>query len=166
LKFRIEALGKNHDRSQFDSGSPPLNEYLTRYAGQNQRSGMGKTYVALPSDSNRVVGFYTLSAGSVRFESLPDDLSRGLPKYPVPVAHMGRLAVCASAQGRGLGGILLIDALKRSLYLADAIGIRAMEVIARDDSARAFYERFGFQALLDDRKHLYLPLATARKALE
>lgn len=165
MTFRIEALDKSHDRRHFDSGSAPLNEFLSRYAGQNQRSGVGKTYVALPFASNRVVGFYTLSAGSVKFENLPADLLRGLPKYPVPVVHMGRLAVCASAQGRGLGGALLVDALKRSLYLADAIGIRAMEVIAKDDRARAFYARFGFQALLDDENHLYLPLETTRKAL-
>lgn len=166
VAFIIESLRRDHAREAFDCGEPGLNEYLTRYARQNDARGLGRTYVAVPEGEDRVVGYYTLSAGGVAFAELPDHLRRRLPRYPIPVAHLGRLATCRSVRGQGLGEALLVDALKRSLRVADELGIMALEVRAKTDQAKAFYEKYGFEALLDDPLHLYLPLATARRALE
>ena len=160
---RIELLDKSHQRDAFDCGEESLNTFLRSHASQNARRDISRTYVALPIDAEVVAGYYTLSSGSVGFENLPADASKRLPKYPVPTAHLGRLAVDRTFQGRGLGGVLLIDALKRVRDTADSIGIHAVTVDAINASARRFYEAHGSQCLRDDKLHLFLPMATIRK---
>ena len=113
----------------------------------------------------QVIGYYTLAAGAVSFEQLPEDASRKLPKHPVPVVLLARLAVDQSAQGQGLGEVLLLDALQRSLDLSTGLGVHAVEVDAIDDAAAAFYSKYGFTPLLDDPFHLYLPIATVEDIL-
>lgn len=81
----------------------------------------------------------------------------------IPVVLLGRLAVDRSVQGRGLGSWLLVDVLRRAQYLAEHIGIRAIEVDALDDAARTFYLKFGFIPLLDAPCHLFLPMQAIRK---
>lgn len=81
----------------------------------------------------------------------------------VPVVLLGRLAVDRSFQGKGLGAFLLIDALRRALYISEQVGIRAVEVDAIDDAARRFYLKFGFRSLLDDSRHLMMPMHEIRK---
>ena len=164
MAFVVQPLAGGHDRSAFTCGEPALDEYLRRYAGQSERTGIGRTFVAVPESERRVVGFYTLTAGSVAFESLPDAGAR-LPRYAVPVAHVARLGVCRSVQGGGLGGALLVDALGRVAHAAESLGIHAVEVRAKSEAARRFYERFELVSLKDDPLHLYLPLATVREML-
>ena len=77
--------------------------------------------------------------------------------------HLGRLAVDLRSQGKGLGELLLIDALKRVTLAAEQLGIYAVEVRALNDSARRFYLKYGFTPLLDDELHLYLSMKTIRK---
>jgi GNAT superfamily N-acetyltransferase len=110
-----------------------------------------------------VLGYYSLSAGSFDLSVLPEEERRKLPRHPVPVAHLGRLAVDQSTQGQGLGAFLLLDALARCERLADEIGLHAVEVQAIDDGARKFYLKYGFEPLLDDVHHLYLPMKAIRK---
>ncbi|HET9985176.1 MAG TPA: GNAT family N-acetyltransferase [Longimicrobiales bacterium] len=165
MPFVIEPLSAVHDRDAFDCGEPALNEYLKRYARQNQERGVGRTFVAVPEGERRIVGFYTLSAGSVAFSDVPEPLRRRLPRYPMPIAHLGRLATCRSVPGRGLGEALLFDALRRTVQIAIGLGVVAVEVWAKTDRARGFYERYGFESLVDDRRHLYLPLATVEQVL-
>jgi GNAT superfamily N-acetyltransferase len=159
----IEPLDDTHDLAAFRCGQPSLDEYLRRYAGQNQKRGIGRTFVACDPSNRRAVGYHTIAAGAVRFTSLPEAIRRRLPRYPIPVAHLGRLAVDETWQGRRLGERLLIDALTRVVKVADRIAIHAVEVVAIDDSARTFYERYGFTPLIDDPRHLYLPLQVLRK---
>lgn len=160
----IEKLGKGHDRKSFDCGVAETNEYLRRFARQNEAAGISHHFVALDASGSRSIhGYYALSAGAVAFDHLPRDLRRRLPRYPVSVAHLGRLAVDRSAAGQGLGEYLLIDALARTLRAADEIGIHAIEVVAINDVARSFYLKYGFYTLEDDRRHLYLPISTVRK---
>jgi ribosomal protein S18 acetylase RimI-like enzyme len=166
VAFAIEALTRGHERESFDCGEPALNDYLRQYARQNQERGIGRTFVAVPEGKRRVVGFYTLSAGSVEFADMPYELRRRLPRYPVPVAHLGRLATCLSVRGQGLGETLLFDALLRTLRVAEEVGIVALEVRAKTEQVRAYYQRYGFHSMLDDRLHLYLPLATARQLVD
>ena len=162
-RWRVELLGKGHLRAGFDCGVNDLNTFLERQAGQNARKDMSRTYVAVPEDSRGVAGYYTLSSGSIRFENLPPDAAKRLPHYPIPTAHLGRLAVDVKFQGRGLGGVLLVNALKRVRDIANDIGIHAVTVDALDKNARSFYEAHGFRSLTDDVHHLYLPLATIRQ---
>lgn len=165
MAYVIEPLTRRHERAGFDCGEPALNEYLARYARQNEEKGLGRTYVAVPQGEKRVVGYYTLSAGAVQFADVPEHLRQRFPRYPIPVSHLGRLATCQSIRGQGLGEVLLIDALKRSVRVAVEFGVVAMEIWAKTERARSFYARYGFVSLEDDPLHLYLPLATARQAL-
>lgn len=165
MSFVIEPLSDRHDREAFDCGEPALNEFLRRYARQNQARGVSRTFVAVREGEHEVLGFYSLAAGAVAFETIPETLRRRLPRYPVPVAHLGRLATCRSVQGQGLGEVLLFDALARTLRVAAEIGVVAIDVWAKTDRARAYYQRYGFQPLSDDDLHLYLPLETVRKVL-
>jgi len=161
--WRIELLNKQHDRSDFDCGAEGLNRFLLQHAGQNARKDISRTYVVVSGQSLVVVAYYTLSSGSLAFETMPEGPASRLPRYPIPTAHIGRLAVDKRYQDRRLGAIILADALKRVAALADRIGIHAVTVHALNDRARSFYLTFGFLPLRDDPYHLFLPMATIRK---
>jgi GNAT superfamily N-acetyltransferase len=162
----IEPFGKSHDRSAFTCGKPALDEFLRTRVSQYEKRRLGKTFVAVLQGEQRVRGYYTLAAGAVAFEHLPTVASTKLPKHPIPVILLARLAVDLSAQGQGLGEKLLLDALQRALDLSDKLGAHAVEVDALDDSAIAFYVKYGFSPLLDNPRHLYLPLATIDRVLK
>ena len=162
MNWRIELLNRSHRRDHFDCGEESLNEFLSRYARQNDKKDISRTYVLLDDDSPDIVGFYTLCSGSVSFHSLPDDMARGIPRYPIPTAHIGRLAVDSQHQGKKLGALLLADALKRVRDVADEMGLHAVTVQALHTKAAEFYKAFGFQPFKGDRLNLFLPMATIR----
>ena len=154
----IEPLDKRHDRTAFSCGLPELDRYLARQAGENIRRLIARVFVCTAGDTDAVLGFYTLSALAIDLASLPDQLSRKLPRHPVPFALIGRLAVDRSAHGRGLGRMLLADAVKRTVAAGETVAMHALIVDAANDDAKRFYERFGFLPLTDDRMRLFLPL--------
>jgi GNAT superfamily N-acetyltransferase len=150
-------LTKEHDRDSFDCGVPALTDYLKKYALQNQKKHAARTYVA--TRGNRIVGYYSLAYGSVSLEEASKSVKSGLPRYPIPVIHLARLAVDSTVQGRGLGAALLKDALLRAIQAAEIAGLRAILVHAKDDAAKAFYEKFGFEPSPIDAYHLFLRLS-------
>jgi predicted GNAT family N-acyltransferase len=160
LDFAIELLGKQHDKENFDCGEESLNQFLKKYARQNQDKGFGRTFVAVLPNQKKVLGYYTLSAGSISFEIVPEKL----PRYPIPTAHLGRLATDLQMRGQGLGKLLLIDALERTVLVAEKVGIYAIELFALTENAKNFYLKYGFVQLTDDDKHLYLPIETLKKS--
>ena len=159
--IRIEKLHRHHDRPGFDCGESRLNEYLQKYALQNTEKGVGATYVAVLEGQNRILAYYSISSGQVAREVLPEQ--KTIPRYPVPVVKIGRLASDLRERGAGMGSLILVDALKRCLSIADVLGVYAVEFDAINDTARTFYEKHGFRPLLDDSRHLYLPIKTIRK---
>jgi GNAT superfamily N-acetyltransferase len=159
----VERLSREHDRAVFDCGQPALDEWLQSQAGQFDRRDLARTFVAVRSPQPQVLGYYALASHRVRYEALPDDQSRGLPHIDIPVILLARLAVDRVVQGQGLGEFLLIDALRRAEQVAQQVGIRAVEVDAIDDRARAFYLKYGFVGLRDDVRHLFLPMQAIRK---
>ena len=164
--WREEPIARHHDRSGFDCGSPELNEYLVRFARQNHLSGGAKTFVAVsPTAPTTVLGYYSISPGAVEFAHVPAALTRKLGRYDVPVFRLGRLAIGRPAQGKGLGGDLLLAAGARALAVAAEVGGIALAIDAKDDSAAAWYGRFGAVRLLDDPLKLVLPLAVISAAL-
>src|SRR5581483_3850804 len=110
-----------------------------------------------------VIGYYTLVVGEVEYDSAPERLKRGLARHPVPIMVLGRLAVSSSWQGKGVGAGLLKDAMLRTLQAADIAGIRAFAVHAKDDTVRAFYERFEFVPSPTDPLHLFLLMKDLRR---
>jgi GNAT superfamily N-acetyltransferase len=155
-------LTKNHDRT-FDCTVPVLNEYLKKYALQNQKKHAARTYVA--TRGNRIVGYYSLAYGSVSLEEATQTVKAGLPRHPIPVILLARLAVDSTEQGHGLGAGLLKDALLRTVQAAEIAGLRAMLVHAKDDSAKRFYEKFGFQPSPIDEYHVFLRLSDILSSL-
>lgn len=111
-----------------------------------------------------VLGFYTLAAGAIAVADVPTDQLKGRPPTEIPVVLLGRLAVASSAQRQGLGKLLLMDAMRRSLDVSQALAINALLVHALDNKARAFYQKYGFHSLLDDPLHLFLSTKTIRRA--
>ena len=161
---RIEKLRRDHQVDLFDCGQEALNRFLVRYAFQNQQAEASQTYVALMGDE--VVGFYTLVVAQVEYDDAPQRLGKGLARHPIPLMLLARLAVATSWQGKGLGSGLLTNAMLRTLSAADIADIRAMAVHAKDDDARAFYERYGVVAAPTDPYHWFALLKDIRAFLK
>ena len=157
-------LTKSHEVASFDCGKPPLNDFLIRYALQNQASGGARTYVLTRGE--RVVGYYSLAPGSVVPDDAPARVVKGQGRYPVPIILMARFAVDSAEQGKGLGRALFRDALRRALSGAEAIGGRAFLVHAKDEAARAFYLKFGMEESPTNPLHLFLLFKDIRQSLE
>lgn len=150
----IEKLRREHLLDSFDCGKEDLNRSLKRQAWNSQQAHSAQTYVLVKD--LRVLGYYSLAAGAVTHEEATERVRRGLARHPIPVILLARLAVDASVHGKGLGSALLKDALLRTAQAADSIGAHALLVHAKDDSAKAFYEHFTFEASPSDPYHLLL----------
>jgi GNAT superfamily N-acetyltransferase len=158
-------IGGLHVVEPFDCGQEPLNIYLKRYAGQNERRGGSRTYVIGGRDS-RVVGYYTLAVGSVEHANAPTAVKKGLGQYPIPVIILARLATDKSIQGKRFGLALLKDALKRAYNVSREVGVRAVLVHAKDQRARDWYKKAaGFMESPTDEFHLFLLIKDIEKSL-
>ena len=165
-KWTFEPILKQHQRKDFDCGYPSLNLYLRKYARQNHEKNIAKAYVARrasPTICWRVNGYYTISTSTIEFASIPESYQQGMPKYPIPSALIGRLAVDNAFKGKGLGTELLVDALLRIVRVSIEIGVFAVRVDAIDDSARNFYLKHEFIPFQDQSLSLFLPLETVKK---
>jgi GNAT superfamily N-acetyltransferase len=134
--------------------------FLKQFAGQNEDRGLSRTFVMTEAGQNQVIAYHCISSGAVSFEEMPE---RRLPRYPIPVVHLGRLAVDLRHQGQGMGEFLLMDAFRRAQLVAQQVGVYAVEVRAIDEAARQFYLKYGFTELKDDKLHLYLPMSVIKK---
>jgi len=161
--FRVDLLGKAHDRSNFSCGAEVLDNYFKKYASQDVKKRFAVCFVLTP-DGKTVAGFYTLSQYSVELVRLPQEIATHLPKYPVvPATLIGRLAIDQAFRGKKLGEFLLLDALYRSLQQSKQIASYAVIVDAKDEAARSFYEHFQFIPLPDTPDRLFLPMKTIEK---
>ena len=160
----VEKLRADHVLDTFDCGDDGLNRFIKRHALPSQLANSAQTYVVCRSGA--VVGFYSLTAGSVTHESATERMRRGLARHPIPVVLLARLAVDSSAQGQGLGSALLKDALVRVSRAAGIIGARALLVHAKDDGARAFYSRYDFDPSPTDPYQLCLVMKDLKRLLK
>jgi GNAT superfamily N-acetyltransferase len=143
--MEIRPLRETDDRTSFRSGDPDLDRFLVKYAGQNQfRHHIGTTYVAV--EEQRILGYATLAAGHIEGEVVSASLRRRLPRYPLPVLRLARLAVDGRAQSRGLGRALLRHVFLLALEMAADYGCVGVVVDAKP-AAVDFYARFGFSPL-------------------
>lgn len=158
MTYSIRPLDADARTAEFECGELALDEYLQRYATQDIKRGVARVFVASPLDQPQVLaGFYTLSAASVAAETLPEKWRKKLPRYPVPVALLGRLAVSQQFHGQGLGSILLVDACKRVAAASETLAVAAIVVDAKSPKAAAFYQHFGFIELPGQRGRWMLP---------
>lgn len=140
--MEIRALHEGDDRTQFRSGDADLDRFLHKFAGQNQfKHYIGVTYVALEGRS--ILGYATVAPGDIEIDSLPAAGRKRLPRYPLPVLRLARLAVDESVKGQGLGGELLRFVLQLAVRMAGDYGCVGVVVDAKP-GAVDFYGRYGF----------------------
>lgn len=162
--WQIVPLEHSHDCSTFDCGAPELNNWLRVHALPSRKSGSARTFVAV-DEANHVQAYYAIAAQSVVAGSAPERLRKGLPRHPIPVILLARLAVDQNFKGRGLGSGLLKNALLRVLNASREVGVRAIIVDAKDDAARRFYEHFNFEGFPEDSRRLFLLIKDLRKSI-
>jgi GNAT superfamily N-acetyltransferase len=160
---RIEQLAVAHDRRSFSCGEPALDEYLRRFARQHAAAKISRTYVAAKEEC--IVGYYSLAMSAIRKQQLPIHYQQRFPNYPVPVARLTRLAVDQRWHGKGLGKLLLMDALYRCSRLSEEIGAVGVVVDAKHEKAQSFYRQFNFEIFPDTPLTLWLPMQAISKLM-
>lgn len=161
---KLVPLTAEHDVSLFDCGKPELDKWLSDYASASQKADLARTWVLI--DDDRVIGYFSLVMGHVRAEEAPHKLVRGVPRYPVGMVLLARLAVDGSSQGRGLGSDLLAYALVLACRAGEVVAARLVAVDAIDEHAVAFYRRWGFLPVPDQPLKLYRRIKDLRRTLD
>ena len=161
-----ERLGEKQALSGFDSGVDSLDLWLERHARVASTAGSAQTFVVTDaSQGARVVGYHALAVASIARADATESAEKGMPRHPIPAVLLARLAVDRSVQGRGIGAFLLRDAMARAIAVSEEAGVRLMLVHAIDDTARAFYVRFGFEASPTDPLNLQMLIKDMRVSL-
>jgi predicted GNAT family N-acyltransferase len=161
--LRLEPLRPHHDRAAFSCGIEALDRYLHQQAAQDVKKRVAAIFVLTP-DGKTIAAYYTLSQFSVELDMIPAAVARKLPKYPmVPATLIGRLAVSRAFQGRGLGELILMDALHRCLAGSRQVASAAVIVDAKDEAAAVFYRKYGFLELPEAPSRLFLPMTTIER---
>lgn len=161
--FTVEPLGAAHNRQAF-CGIAALDRYFHELATQDIRRRVSNCFVACDA-TGMIAAYYTFAATSLPLSDLPPDEVKRLPRYGVlPGGLIGRLAVDQRFRGRRIGSALVIDAVRRAAGADPAIF--ALVVDAKDAAAVAFYQHLGFRPFVSRRMSLYLPVATALKAIQ
>jgi GNAT superfamily N-acetyltransferase len=159
-----EPLDKTHITDGFVSGDDELDEWIQRFALVSHLTGNARVFVALRGST--VEGYYALATAGVEKSTAPQAITKGGVPSQIPCLLLARLAVDRSEHNRGLGRGLLVDAIRRSVNVAEEAGVRALLIHARDDEARAFYEHHAeFVPSPSDPLHLFLHLKHARRFL-
>jgi GNAT superfamily N-acetyltransferase len=157
----IVPLARHHDRTRFDCGVPELNSFLKATARQHGDKGISRTFV-LSDQEKPILGYFTLTLCEVRMEHLPATYAKKYPQHGLPAVRLARLAVSRKYQRKGYGGLLLAEAIHRTILIAEQAGLIGLFVDAKDERAHKFYERYGFVSLPGHVLQLFLPLETLR----
>jgi len=162
-----EAIGKHHDRKNFDCGDAELNDFLQKYARQSHDQGGAKTFLAVSDDDNKhILGFYSLTPTSIDPKKVPAAVRKGLGRHEVPGFRLTRLAVDRRQQGKGIGGQLMLAAGRRCLRAASEVGGVVLAIDAKNDRVAEWYKSYGAIPLVDSPLALAMPLTTMAEALK
>ncbi len=166
-KYLISLLDAKHDRQNFNAGSEALDHYLKTQASQDAKKKVASCHVITANEihsSAKILGYYTLSTVGIDIGDLPAEISKKLPKYPrLPGFLLGRLAVDKTCQSRGVGSLLLLDAMKKCFIVSKDISSIALIVEAKDEKASTFYKKYDFIAFPETPNKLFLPIKTIEK---
>jgi predicted GNAT family N-acyltransferase len=167
LEWIITQLDKkHHSRAEFDCSEPALNEYLQKFASQNAAQDISRTFVMVSvANPQTIFGFYTLTVGQIDFESLSANLTKRIPRYPIPIARLARLGIDKNVQGQHLGQKLLMNALRRCVQTSQEIGLFGIVVDAKHEQAKRFYQKYGFAEIHNQPLTLFIRMSTVLKTL-
>ena len=160
-----EAITRKHDRSAFDCGAAALNDFLVRTARRSHNQGGAKTFLAIETSTEVILGFYSVAPASLVYDRVPAVARRGRGHHDVPGFRLARLAIERTRQGQGLGGQLLLTAGRRCLMAAAAVGGVVLVIDAKNDRAAAGYTSYGALPLLDADNTLVSSLSTIKSLL-
>jgi GNAT superfamily N-acetyltransferase len=152
-----------HERNNFSCGKISLDNYFQKQASQDVKRKLSACFVLVDKSSDKISGYYTLSSNSISNSQIPESFKRRLPPsyLSIPTILLGRLAISSKYQGKGIGKLLLVDALKRCFDTSDSIGAFAVIVDPLDYEAEQFYDKYGFIKLPDSGK-MFLPIKTIK----
>ena len=153
---------KEHKIGDFDCGNKSLNDYLTKYAHQNELKNLSRTYLYV--NEEHVVGYITLCNAQLDFNELPDKIANKMPKYPIPCVRIARLAVDKRFQHTGIGKQLLSFSFKKILLVSNNVGVKLIVVDAKPES-ETFYKKYGFVSLPMNNLTYFLPIETILQAV-
>jgi predicted N-acetyltransferase YhbS len=162
-RVRLVLLTADHDLSGFESGNVALDHWLVDHALASQKADLARTYIA--RDGAAVVGYVSLTTGSIRHESAPRNFVRGMPRHPMPIILIARLAVDRRHQRKRLGSRLLAEALRLAVVASDTAAARLLVVGAIDERAAAFYRRWGFVDVPENPDRLFRKISEIRRWL-
>ena len=163
-ELRLVLLGSDHDLSGFDCGNAELDRWLIDHALASQKADLARTYLAL--DGRTVAGYVSLTTGSIRREAAPKRYARGMPRHPIPIILIARLAVDRRHHGNRLGSRLLAEALRLAVTASDTAAARLVVVDAIDEQAAGFYRRWGFIEVPENPQRLFRKISEIRRSLE
>lgn len=161
--LRLERLGPQHDVTTFTSGQDELDRWIRRHGLAAQDMDSARTFVLVGEDG--VIGYFSLTMGSVRRADAPARLVRAMPAYPVGMVLLARLAVNRPDQSKGHGALLLAEALRKAVAAGEAAAARLVVVDAIDEQAAAFYARHGFVTTPEHPMRLYRRMRDIRASL-
>lgn len=139
----IEAL-KTHNRENFDCEADALNRYLRERATQDIKRRLNRVFIIREVKRDQILGYYTLAATTIEVAQLPPAHAKHLLKYPIPAALLGKLAVDKTWKNKGVGKLLVADALRRVQAVEKEIGIHVLVVDPIHDALIGFYTQLGF----------------------
>ena len=169
----IEPLDpQRHDRAAFSCGTIRLDNFLKRTARKHQAGDFTRVWVATELGSAGILGYYALNAHALEGDDLPTELTKKAPRFGgIPAVYLSMIAVDRRCQGRGLGRILLADALSRAAAVADQVGLKAVVLDVIDDGGpqamkgrRTFYAGMGFRSLPSRPERMFISIETVRNA--
>jgi len=162
-----ENLNSSHRKKEFSCGKDMLDNYLQKQANQDIKRKLSACFVLNDKETNLLKGYYTLANNSIPQNLIPTEFQKKLPKSyaSIPTTLLGRLAIDNRFQGKGVGKLLLIDALNRSYEISKSIGSFAVIVDPIDEDAEKFYDKYGFINLPDSGK-MFLPMNTIKTLFE
>lgn len=161
MSLIIEKLSKDHKKSDFDCDNELLNNYIQKQAKQDVNRDLSACYILNDINDKRVLGYYTLSGNSIDRNEFPNELLQKMPPSYVnlPTILLGRLAIDKNEKGKGFGGILLMDALKKCVDISESLGVLAVIVDPFDEKAISFYKKYGF-ILVPSNNKMFIPIKT------
>lgn len=159
---------KAHERSEFTCGIERLDNYLIRTAKKHQAGDFTRVWVATEQDGNTVLGYYAINAHSLEGDDLPPALTKNAPRHGgIPAVYLSMLAVDQTMQGRGLGRILLVSALRRVAGVSKDLGVAVVVLDVLEDGTEQdiekrtrFYHDFGFIPFPSHPRRMFISVKT------